>query len=171
MPNSIISRLKKAWNVFSNKDPTRYRLDDGPGFFYRPDRLRLGYTGDKTLATPIYNRIAIDAASIDIKHVRIDEDGRYLYDIDSRLNNCLSTEANIDQTGRAFRQDAVQSMLDEGCVALVPVETTADPTFSESWDVLNLRVGKIVQWYPQSVEIQLYNERTGQRENIVLPKR
>lgn len=170
MPNSIISRLKKAWNVFSNKDPTLYSYSNGPGSFYRPDRVWLGYAGDRTIATPIYNRIAIDTASIDIKHVRTDENGRYVSDIDSRLNACINERANIDQTGRAFIQDAVQSMLDEGCIAMVPVETTADPRFTESWDVLNMRIGKVTQWYPQSVEIQLYNERTGLREQVVLPK-
>ena len=171
MDNSITSRFRKAWNVFFNKDPTRYRYDDGPGFSYPPGHLRLGYIGDKTLATAIYNRIAIDAASIDIKHVRTDEDGRYLKDLDTYLNDCLTVEANIDQSGRAFVQDAVMSMLDEGCVALVPVETDNDPRFSESWDVLNLRVGKITQWFPQSIEVQVYNERTGQKEPVVLPKR
>lgn len=171
MANSVTSRLRKAWNVFFNKDPTPFSYADGPGFFYPPNLLRLGYQGDKSIASTIINRIAVDAASVDVRHVRTDENDRYLYDIDSDLNECLSVQANIDETGRAFIQDAVQSMLDEGCIALVPVETTADPRLTDSWDVLNIRVAKITQWYPQSVEVQLYNERTGQREPVVLPKR
>lgn len=170
MDNSITSRFRKAWNVFFNKDPTPYRYADGPGYSYPPSHLRLGYVGDKSLATAIYNRIALDAASIDVKHIRTDDDGRFIEVIDDKLNGCLTQSANIDQTGRAFIQDAVQSMLDEGCIAIVPVETTSDPRFSESWDVLNLRVGKIVQWYPSSVQISLYNERTGKREDVTLPK-
>lgn len=171
MPDSLTSRFRKAWNVFFNKDPTRFRNDYGPGYFYPPNHLRLGYAGDKTLATPIYNRIAMDAASIDLRHIRTDEDGHFLEVIDDRLNGCLTVEANIDQTGRAFIQDAVHSMLDEGCIALVPVETSSDPELSESWEVLNLRVGKITQWYPSRVTISLYNERTGNREEVTLSKR
>lgn len=171
MDNSIVSRFRKAWNVFFNKDPTPFGYSEGPGSFYRPDRPRIGYSGDKSLATPIYNRVALDAASIDVKHIRTDKDGRYLEDIDSRLNDCLSNRANLDQTGRAFIQDVVMSMLDEGCVAMVPVETTADPLFTESYDITNLRTGKITQWYPQSVRLSVYNERSGRREEITMPKK
>lgn len=171
MPNPIISRLRKAWNVFFNKDPTPFSYSYGPGSFYPPGRMRLGYAADKNLATPIYNRIAMDAASVTVKHVRTDDDGHYLYDIHSKLNSCLNFEANIDQSGREMMQDAVMSMLDEGCVAIVPVETTADPKLTESYDVLNLRVGKVTQWYPHDVTVRLYNERTGQQEEVTLPKR
>lgn len=171
MDNSITSRFRKAWNVFFNKDPTRYRYDDGPGSFYRPDRIRFTTARDKNLATPIYNRIAMDAAAIDIKHIRTDEEGRFLYEMDSELNECLSTEANIDQSGRAFIQDAVQSMLDEGHVAIVPVETTADPRLTQSYDILQLRVGKVTEWFPYSVRVQVYNERTGLRDEVIVPKR
>ena len=171
MPNSIVSRFRKAVNVFFNKDPTRNRYDDGPGSFYYPGRLRLGYTGDKNIATAIYNRISMDAAAIPVKHVRTDDNGHYLHDIHSKLNSCLNFEANIDQSGRELIQDAVMSMLEDGCVAIVPVETTADPRLTESYDVLNLRVGKVTQWYPQSVTVRLYNERTGQQEEVTLPKR
>ena len=171
MDNSITSRFRKAWNVFFNKDPTRYSYDDGPGSFYRPDRIRFTTARDKNLATPIYNRIAMDAAAIDIKHIRTDEEGRFLYEMDSELNECLSTEANIDQTGRAFIQDAVQSMLDEGHVAIIPVETTADPRLTQSYDILQLRVGRVTEWFPYSVRVQVYNERTGLRDEVIVPKR
>lgn len=171
MDNSFASRFRKAWNVFFNKDPTPYRYTDGPGSSYPPGHLRLGYAGDKSLATAIYNRIALDASSIDVRHVRNDEDGRFVEVVGDKLNFCLTREANLDQTGRAFIQDAVHSMLDEGCIAIVPVETTCDPMLSESWDVLNLRVGKITQWFPQRVEVSVYNERTGLHEQIILPKR
>ena len=171
MPNSIISRLRKAWNVFSNKDPTQFSYSDGPGSFYRPDRPRMLFAGDRTIAVSIYNRIAMDAAAIDLKHIRTDNNGRYLEDIDSGLDECLTLRANIDQTGRAFVQDVVMSMLDEGCVAMVPIETTADPRLTESYDILSMRVGKITQWYPDKVQMQVYNARAGQQESIVLPKK
>lgn len=171
MNNSITSRLRKAWNVFFNKDPTPYSYSDGPGSSFMPGHLRLGYRGDKSLATAIYNRISLDAASIDVKHVRNDGEGRFVEVIEDKLNGCLTQEANLDQTGRAFIQDAVESMLDEGCIAIVPVETTSDPLLSDSWDVLNMRVGKVTQWFPQKVQVSVYNERTGMQEEIILPKR
>lgn len=169
MPESLGSRLKHAWNVFTNKDPTQYYSDVG-SYYYRPDRPRLHRGNERSIVTALYNRIAIDVASVDIKHVRLDDNGRFLSEIDSGLNNCLSVEANIDQTGRSFIQDVVMSMLDEGVVAIVPVDTTVDPRVSSSYEINTLRTGKILEWYPQYVKVRLYNDRTGNKEDVVLPK-
>lgn len=172
MPESFSSRLKHAWNAFTNKDPTRYYRDVGTGnsYYRRPDRPRFTRGNEKTITTAIYNRIAIDVASVDIKHVRLDDNKRYLYEIESGLNNCLNIEANIDQTGRGFIQDVVMSLMDEGCIAVVPVDTTIDPTISNSYEINTLRVGKIIEWYPRHVKVRLYNDRTGEKEDVVLPK-
>lgn len=172
MPESFGSRLKHAWNVFTNKDPTEAYRDIGhvSSYYYRPDRPRLRNGNEKTIVTAIYNRIAIDVASVDIKHVRLDENKRYLSEVDSGLNNCLSIEANIDQTGRGLIQDIVISLMDEGCVAVVPVDTTIDPAISNSYEINTLRVGKIIEWYPRHVKVHLYNDRTGNKEEIILPK-
>ena len=172
MSESLGSRLKHAWNAFTNKDPTQYYRDIGSGssYYYRPDRPRLHRGNERSIITALYNRIAIDVAAVGIKHVRLDENNRFLSEIDSGLNNCLSTEANIDQTGRGFIQDVVMSMLDEGVVAIVPVDTTIDPTVSSSYEINTLRTGKILEWYPQHVKVRLYNDRTGNKEEIVLPK-
>lgn len=168
---SLISRAKKAWNVFLNRDPTKYNYADiGASYSYRPDRMRFTRGSERTIVNSIYNRIAMDAAAIDIKHVRLDEDGRYIETIDSSLNSCLSLEANIDQTGRAFIQDVVMSMLDEGAVAIVPVDTIGDP-YMESYSIETMRTGKIVQWYPYHVRVSVYNEKTGQKEEITVSKR
>lgn len=164
-------RLKHAWNVFKNRDPTDLWQDVGVSSFYRPDRLRMRYGGEKTIINSIYNRIATDAAAIHIQHARLDENGRFVETIRSGLNNCLTVEANIDQSGRAFIQDAVLTMLDEGVIALVPVETTFNPDATKSYDINTMRVGKIVEWYPQHVKVNLYNEATGQREDILVPKK
>ena len=172
MDIAIGSRFKHAWNAFvNNRDPTVYYRDTGPGYSYRPDRPRLTRGNERSIVTSVYNRIALDVASIDIQHCKLDEDGRYLRTIDSSLNKCLNLTANIDQTGRAFVQDIVMSMLDEGCVAIVPVDTTADPKLTESYDILSMRTGKILEWFPQDVRVRLYNEENGQKEDIVLPKR
>ena len=166
------SRLKNAWNAFFSRSPTEnYRYNIGESYSYRPDRPRLTRGNERTIVTSIINRIALDVSSIDIKHVRLDENGRYLEDINSGLNDCLTLEANIDQTARAFFQDAVMSMLDEGCVALVPVDTTIDPTKSNSYDILSMRTGKILEWYPNHIKVSVYNERTGKKEDITLPKK
>lgn len=166
------SRLKNAWNAFFSRSPTEnYRYNIGESYSYRPDRPRLTRGNERTIVTSIINRIALDVSSIDIKHVRLDENGRYLEDINSGLNDCLTLEANIDQTSRAFIQDAVMSMLDEGCVALVPVDTTIDPTKSNSYDILSMRTGKILEWYPNHIKVRVYNERTGKKEDITLPKK
>lgn len=170
MAETIGSRLKHAWNAFMNRDPTNYYRDSGISYSYRPDRVRFSGGNEKSIVTSVYNRIAMDAAAIDIKHVRLDSDERYVETINSGLNNCLTTEANIDQTGRAFLQDCFMSMLDEGCVAIVPIDTSLNPKVTSSYDILSMRTGKILEWYPSSVKVRVYNEKTGNREEIVLPK-
>lgn len=167
----IGDRLQHAWNAFfNNKDPTVQYRHGGMSYSYRPDRSRLTGGNEKTIITSIFNRIATDVASIAIRHVRLDENGRYLEDMDSGLNNCLSLEANIDQTGRAFIHDVVLSMLDEGVVAIIPVDTTLDPTVTGSYDILSLRTGKIVEWLPAHIKVQVYNEKTGQKQDVTVPK-
>ena len=171
MANKIGSRLKYAWNAFLNRSPTKTINEDwGAGYYYRPDRPRFTRGNERSIVTAVYNRIAIDCASVNVKHVRLDENQRYVEDIDSGLNECLTVEANIDQTSRAFMQDAVMSLLDEGVVALVPTDTWKDPIQTDSYDILTMRTGKIVSWYPQYVRVRLYNERTGQHEEVTLPK-
>lgn len=164
----IIDRLQHGWNAFiNNKDPT---LRPGPSYSYRPDRARFTRGNERSIVTSIFNRIAMDASSIDIEHVRVDKDGRFTGIIDSGLNNCLTLEANIDQTGRAFMQDAVMSMLDEGVVALVPIDTTLDIN-TNSFDVETIRVGKITEWYPQHIKVRVYDENSGTKKDVVVPKR
>lgn len=169
MSLDLSTRLAHAWNAFTSRDPTQYIIT-GPGYSSRPDRPRLSRGNEKSIATSIFNRIALDVSSVNIKHCRLDKNGRYVEDIDSGLNNCLNLEANKDQTGRAFIQDVVLSMLDEGCVALVPVETTIDPKSSNSYQIDSMRTGKITEWYPDMVRVRLYNDRTGEKEEILLPK-
>lgn len=165
-------RLQHAWNAFLNRDPTSADFSSYgvSSYSYRPDRVRFSRGNERSIVTSVYNRIAIDAAAIDIKHVQLDDNERFTEERDSGLNNCLGTEANVDQTGRAFVQDIVMSMLDEGSVAIVPVDTTIDPKVSGSYDLNSLRTAKIIQWYPSSVKVKVYNERTGKKEEIVLPK-
>lgn len=171
MENTIGSRLKHAWNAFiNNRDPTASFRDIGGGYSYRPDRPRLTRGNERSIVTSVYNRIALDVAAINVQHCKLDENGRLLEEMDSKLNQCLTLEANLDQTSRAFIQDAVMSMLDEGCVAIVPVETTLDPKVTQSYDILSMRTAKILEWFPQHVRVRLYNERTGQKEDIKLPK-
>lgn len=170
MEQTLGSRLRHAWNAFRNRDPTDQFKDVGEGYYYRPDRVRLSRGNERSIVTSIYNRIAIDVASIDIKHCRLDDNERFVSEIDSNLNSCLTLEANIDQTARAFRQDIVMSMFDEGCVAIVPVDTTLDPNKTNSYDILTMRTGKILEWYPQHVKVRVYNEKTGKKEDITLPK-
>lgn len=169
MSLDLSTRLAHAWNAFTSRDPTQYIIT-GPGYSSRPDRPRLSRGNEKSIATSIFNRIALDVSSVNIKHCRLDKNGRYVEDIDSGLNNCLNLEANKDQTGRAFIQDVVLSMLDEGCVALVPVETTIDPKSSNSYQIDSMRTGKITEWYPDMVRVRLYNDQTGEKEEILLPK-
>ena len=163
------SRLMHAWNAFTNRDPT-YPRTLGESYYHRPDRIQFTRGNERSIATAVYNRIAMDVAAVGIRHVKLDENGRYSSDIDSGLNKCLNLEANIDQTGRAFIQDVVMSMLDEGCVAIVPVDTSIDPTVSGSYSIDSMRTGKIVQWYPQHVKVRLYNDRTGKKQEVTLPK-
>ena len=170
MPNSLGSRLKHAWNAFTSRDPTYEHSYGAQVSYYRPDRTRRTITNEKSIITAVLNRIALDAAAVEIRHSRLDENGRFSEEINSGLNNCLSLSANIDQTGRAFLQDAYMSLLDEGCVALVPVDTSIDPRYSSSYDIETMRTVKIVQWYPQHVKVQLYNDRKGEREEVMLPK-
>lgn len=171
MENSLRSRLKHAWNAFTSRDPTySYHPEVGVGDYRRPDRIRFTRGNERSIITAVYNRIALDVAAVSIRHTRTDENGRYLEDIDSGLNNCLSVEANVDQTARAFLQDVVVSMLDEGCVAIVPVDTTENPRITNSFDIQSMRVGKIVEWYPRHVKVRVYNDRTGRKEDVTLPK-
>lgn len=171
MENSFGNRLKHAWNAFFNRDPTEDFKNSGRGSTNRPDRPRLSRGNEKSIVTSVYNRIALDVAAIGIQHVRLDDGGRFMSAIDSGLNNCLELEANLDQTGRAFIQDVVMSMLDEGCVAIVPIDTTFNPNVTGAYDVLTMRTAKILTWHPQRVTVRVYNERTGQREDLVLPKK
>jgi len=169
MGMSFGSRLKHAWNAFTGTDYTTYQ-DVGPGYSSRPDRIRLTRGNERSIITSVYNRIALDVAALNVQHIRLDENGRFLSVIQDGLNTCLTVEANIDQTARAFIQDIVVSMLDEGCVAIVPVDTTYDPSVTGSYDIQSMRVGKILDWSPQHVRVRLYNERTGTKENILVPK-
>lgn len=170
MEYSFSSRLKHAWNVFMSRAPTLDYSFDGTTYYSRPDRVRLTRGNERSIVTSVYNRIALDVAAIDIKHCQMDANGRFISEIESGLNYCLNTEANIDQTGRAFIQDVVMSLLDEGCVAIVPIETTINPAVSSSYDILAMRTGKIIEWKPKHVKVRIYNDRTGNKEEIVLPK-
>ena len=171
MPDfSIGSRLKQAWNAFFNKDPTP-EYDLGSSYYHRPDRIHYTRGNDRSIVTSVFNRISLDVASIGLKHAQLDKDGRYEKDILSGLNNCLTLDANLDQTGRAFIQDVVASMMDEGCVAICPIVTDDDPTKSDSYGIENIRAGRIVQWYPSKVRVELYNEFTGKKEEVVYQKR
>lgn len=170
MEISVGSRFKNAWNAFLNRDPTLGFRDIGSGYSYRPDRFRLTRGNERSIVTSVYNRIALDVAAIDIRHVKLDDEGRFCSVVDSTLNNCLSVEANLDQTGRAFVQDAVMSMMDEGCIAIVPVDTDDDPDDTTGYKILSMRVGRIRDWYPKHVRVELYNENTGRKQDIIVPK-
>ena len=171
MSETIGSRFKNAWNAFFNRDPTPIFDNSGNSSSYRPDRYRPTRGNERSIITAINNRIAIDAAAIPIRHIRLDEDGGYLNTIDSGLNNCLNLEANLDQTGRAFLQDVVLSMLDEGCVALVPTVTDVNPDYTDSYDIYEIRTGKITEWYPKQVKVEVYNDNSGRKQQILRPKR
>ena len=166
----IGTRLKNAWNAFLNRDQRVVPRDVGSGYSYRPDRFRLTRGNERSIVTSIYNRIALDVAAVKIQHVQLDEDGRFSETIDSGLNDCLTLNANIDQTARAFMQDVVMSMMDEGCVAIIPVDTNVDPTASGGYNILSLRTGKIVDWYPKHVRVEAYDENDGRKKTITLPK-
>ena len=166
----FFQQLQHGWNAFRNRDPTSNYQNVGMSYSYRPDRPRFTRGNERSIITSVFNRIALDAAAIDIKHCRLDENNRFVSVVNSGLNNCLSLEANADQTARAFIQDIVMSMLDEGAVAIVPVDTSLDPKITNSYDILTMRTGKILQWYPAHVRLQVYNERTGNKEEIMVPK-
>ena len=169
MEMSFASRIKRAWNAFTEKYPQSYS-DIGIGYSRRIDRPRMTRGNERSIVTSVYNRIALDVSAITIRHVRTDKNGRYMSTIEDGLNNCLTLEANIDQTSRAFMQDLVISMFDEGCVAVVPVDTTNNPNISGSYDILTMRVGQILEWYPQHVKLRVYNERLGRKEDVTLSK-
>lgn len=172
MQESIGSRFKSAWNAFFNRDPTyAYNPNIGPGNSRRPDRTRLTIGNEKSIVSSLYMRIALDVAEITLRHVKLDENDRLSEILNTGLNECLTLEANIDQTAKAFMYDAVMSMFDEGCVAIVPVDTKGDPTISGSYDILSMRTAKIVEWYPSDVRVNLYNDRRGIKEDLILPKR
>lgn len=171
MSETIGSRFKNAWNAFFNRDPTPIFDNSGNSSSYRPDRYRPTRGNERSIITAINNRIAIDVAAIPIRHIRLGEDGGYLNTIDSGLNNCLNLEANLDQTGRAFLQDVVLSMLDEGCVALVPTVTDVNPDYTDSYDIYEIRTGKITEWYPKQVKVEVYNDNSGRKQQILRPKR
>ena len=166
----ITDRLQHAWNAFLNNDArTRYQ-DMGYYSSYKPDRVRFTRGNERSIVTSVYNRLALDASAMMIKHVRLDDNGRFTEEINSGLQNCLNIEANIDQTGRAFLQDVVMSMLDEGCVAIVPVDTTLNPNLSGSYDINTMRTAKILEWYPAHIRVRVYNDRKGIHEELTLPK-
>lgn len=164
------TRFRNAWNAFLGRDPTlnNYMFNST---YQRPDRNKLSYGNDKSIISAIYNRIALDVSNVSIKHVRVDENDKYIETIDSYLNDCLTLDPNMDQTGRAFIQDLVMSMFDEGCVAVVPIDTSENPNFTSSYDILSMRTGKIVEWRPDSVKVEVYNERIGKKEQISCLKR
>ena len=169
MQRPIISFLQHAWNAFTSRDPTA--VNSYPLSYYRPNRR--GYYGvasERTIVTTVINKIAVDCAQVNVRHVKKDKDGNFKEEVNSHLNKALSVSANIDQTGRAFFQDLVHSMLDEGCAAAVPVETDISPIDTGQYDVTKLRVGRVVDWYPKTVRLVVYNEETGRNEEIVLPK-
>jgi hypothetical protein len=168
---TLSSRIKNAWNAFKNDESQTYNyMDFGSISSYRPDRPRLTLGNERSIINSIYNRISIDVAAISLRHARVNENGNYIEDIDSGLNNALTIEANIDQTGRAFVQDMVLTMCDEGCIAVVPVDTSVDPNKTDSYNILTMRVGRILAWYPAHVKVRLYNDRTGKKEDLTLPK-
>lgn len=171
MDQSLGSRLKHAWNVFMNRDPTRMSYQVlGGGSSSRPDRVRLSRGNERSVVTSVYNRIAMDVAAIGVRHVRQDQNGRFLYEMESSLNHCLTVEANLDQTSRAFYQDMVMSVLDEGVVAVVPTVYTSSLREGNFYSISSLRTGKITEWFPNAVRVQLYNEQTGRKEEIIRPK-
>ena len=167
----FVDRLQHGWNAFMGRDPTQNHQNIGVSSYLRPDRPRFTRGNERSIVTSVYNRIALDVSAISIQHVRLDDNNRLKDQIDSGLNRCLTLSANIDQTGRAFVQDAVMSMLDEGCVAIVPVDTTINPSVSDSYDILSMRTAKILEWYPNHVKIRVYNEKIGRQEEVVVPKK
>lgn len=170
----FFTRFQNAWNAFIGRDPTNrflYNENWSGGYSYRPDRSRMNYGNERSIISSIYNRISVDCAAITIQHVKTDENNRYLETISSKLNNCLTLDANLDQTGRALIQDIVLSMFDEGCVAVVPTDTSTNPNKTDSYDILALRTGRITEWFPYYVRVEVYNENTGQKQQIMMNKK
>ena len=167
----FVEKIRNSWNAFRNRDPTMFYNEPGMSYTYRPDRVRFSRGNERSIVTSVYNKIAMDVAAVDIRHCRIDGNGRYIADVDSDLNTCLTLEANIDQTHRAFRQDVVMSMFDEGAVAIVPIEAKGDPTIGTSFDIRSMRVAKIVEWFPRSVKVEVYNDQNGRKEQLIFPKK
>ena len=167
----IVDRLQHAWNAFMNKDPTSHYQNLGASYSYRPDRPRLSRGNERSIVTSVYNRMALDVAAINIRHCKLDDNDRVISYINSSLNECLNIEANIDQTGRAFIQDAVMSMLDEGCVAIVPIDTTLNPNQTSAYDILSMRTAKILEWYPAHIKVRVYNEKKGEKQDVVVAKK
>lgn len=166
-----IQELMHSWNAFSNsRDHPTYNYDPGQSYYYRPDRFRFTGGNERSIVTAIYNKISIDSAAIDIEHVRVDDNGRYKETLATTLNDCFNVEANLDQTGRAFKQDVYMSLLDEGCIAIVPTDTSVNPNNTSSYDILSMRTGKILEWRPDKVKVRLYNEKTGKREDLWINK-
>lgn len=170
MEFNIGSRLRHAWNAFNGRDPINYRMDLGASYGIRPDRPRFSRGNERSIVTSVYNRIALDVAAITFQHCKLDENDRFIETIDSKLNTCLTLEANCDQTGRAFIQDISMSMMDEGVVAIVPVDTTLDPKVTGAYDILSMRTGRILEWYPKHVRVRIYNDQKGIKEDVLLPK-
>ena len=169
--STLMTRIKNSWNAFRNRDPTMFYNEPGMSYTYRPDRPRFSGGNERTIATSVFNKIAMDVAAVSIRHCRVNENGRYIEDVKSDFNECLTIEANVDQTHRAFIQEAVMSMFDEGVIAIVPIETKGDPILGTSFDIRSMRTGKIVEWFPRSVRIEVYNDQTGQKEQIIMPKK
>ena len=167
----FINRLKHGWNAFMNKDPTPYQTGLGAASYDNPSRPRLTMGNERSIITTIYNRISTDVASVDIEHVILDDNKRFTDNVEDGLNYCLTTEANIDQASRAFKQDIVLKLLDEGCVAIVPVDTTMDPVHGNIYDIQSMRTAKIINWYPRSIRVRIYNDHTGEFEELDLPKK
>ena len=167
----FVERIRNSWNAFKNRDPTMFYNEPGMSYTYRPDRVRFSRGNERSIVTSVYNKIAMDVAAVDIRHCRIDKNGRYIEDVNSDLNTCLTLEANIDQTHRSFRQDVVMSMFDEGAVAIVPIEAKGDPMLGTAFDIKSMRVAKIVEWFPRSVKVEVYNEWTGRKEKLIYPKK
>ena len=170
MEITLGSRLKHALNAFLGREPASYDQSPGRGYSYRPDRPRLTRGNERSIVTSVFNRIALDAAAIHIQHVKLDENGCFVSAVSSELNHCLTVEANLDQTARAFIQDIVMSMMDEGCVAIVPVDTTLNPEVTGDYDIVTMRAGQVLSWYPQHVKVRAYNDRRGEKEDILVPK-
>ena len=167
----FINRLKHGWNAFMNKDPTPYQTGLGAASYDNPSRPRLTMGNERSIITTIYNRISTDVASVDIEHVILDDNKRFTDNVEDGLNYCLTTEANIDQASRAFKQDIVLKLLDEGCVAIVPVDTTMDPVHGNIYDIQSMRTAKIINWYPRYIRVRIYNDHTGEFEELDLPKK